>query len=159
MKSDKIKKWRFYDLTEKQVVKIAVVVDIIVAIISIIYLASIFEKVKVLSEFVMLVVVFFVFVPSVGVAIWLFLWEFPPKQYYLFWREHDEEIVPKVREKFGLNFEFKEVLPIDKDEFFYFAKENEDEIWIKKVNSDGEEISLQKINNYYFFESHYKPKI
>lgn len=87
-------------------------------------------------------------------------------------KKHDE-IISRVRGRFGLGPEFKEVLYspketgynflnypnlLDKLDVKYFAKEMDGVILVSIRDKDGEELVLQEINNYYFFDSNFNPK-
>ena len=99
-------------------------------------------------------------------------WFLPSKQEYIWKKEYDEVIV-KVRERFGLGPEFKEVLYSPKETYYsfidfikisnelgikYFAEEIDGVILVSVRNMDGKELKLLEIENYYFFDSNFKPK-
>lgn len=104
--------------------------------------------------------------------VYCILWLLPSKQAYMHKKENDA-IIPLVRMIFGLGTEFKEVLYspketdydflnypnlLDKLNVKYFAKEMDGVILVSIRDKDGEELVLQEINNYYFFDSNFKPK-
>lgn len=95
-----------------------------------------------------------------GILIWELLWGNTQKQLYLFLKEHDEKIIPKVREKFGLSSDFMEVVPkLTDQKSQYFAKETEDGILIIQKDKNGNELKSELIENYNYFDLNYEPKI
>ena len=75
-------------------------------------------------------------------------------------KEHDEKIIPKVREKFGLSSDFMEVVPkLTDQKSQYFAKETEDGILIIQKDKNGNELKSELIENYNYFDLNYEPKI
>ncbi len=170
---NKIKRW-YYELTEEQVNKIAkamVIIGILLDVINffINYLLGRLPEGKKLIEYI----VFLCLVPLVLVLqTYNLLWFLPSKQAYMFNKKHDE-IIPIVREKFGLGPEFKEVLyvPNETDYDFsnspnllnqlgvrFFAREMDGVILVSIRNTAGKELSLQEIEDYNFFDSNFKPK-
>lgn len=88
-------------------------------------------------------------------------------------KKYDDIIITKVKERFALSSEFKEVLyipsEIDYDfirfskvfnqlEVKYFAKEIGEVIFVSARNKDGKELELQKIEDYNFFNLNFKSK-
>ena len=65
-----------------------------------------------------------------------------------------------VKEKFGLNSDFIEVVPkLADQELQYFAKETEDGILIIQKDKDGNELESELIKDYNYFDLNYEPKI
>lgn len=172
---NKLKRW-FYELTEKQVNKITLIVIIIIILLSVVnfFITYLIGRLpKGVDSFVTYVFALF-FLPFVlAIIVYSSLCFFPPKQEYLWKKKHDDIIIPKVRERFGLGPEFKEVLYVpsktDYDfinflkllnelEVKYFAEEINGVILVSIRNKDGEELELQKIENYNFFDLNFKPK-
>lgn len=100
-------------------------------------------------------------------VIYEILWFSPHKK-----KEHNEIIV-KVREKFGLGPEFKEVLYVPNEtdydfinflkvlnelEVKYFAEEIDGVILVSVCSKDGKELESLKIENYNFFDLNFKPE-
>ena len=169
----KFKRW-YYELTEKQVKKIAFVVAFIGTILFITFFIIRFGPTGD-TEFGWFFIISLLFlVPiTLGVLVYLILWDNPPKQSYLCKKQHDNIIVPDVRKKFGLGPAFKEVLYSPKEtdydfiNFFkvlnelevkYFAEEINGVILISVRSKDGKELELHKIENYNFFDLNFKPK-
>ena len=95
-----------------------------------------------------------------GILIWELLWGNTQKQLYLFLKEHDEKIIPKVREKFGLSSDFMEVVPkLTDQKSQYFAKDTADGILIIQKDKNGNELKSELIENYNYFDLNYEPKI
>lgn len=125
----------------------------------------------------LIIIILFVF-NAVGsffiyILTYVLLWDTTYKREYLYKKEHDEIIIPKIREKFGLGPKFKEVLysPKETDYDFvdfsnllnqsgvkYFAREMDGVILVSIRNTAGKELSLQEIEDYNFFDSNFKPK-
>lgn len=170
---NKFKRW-YYELTEKQITRIATIMVIIGILFGVInffitYLLGKLPKGQNLIEYIGSLLIF---PPFLAFIVYVLLWFFPYKQEYIWEKEHNEIIV-KVREKFGLGPEFKEVLysPKETDYDFlnspnlldklgvkYFAKEMDGVILVSIRNNDGEELALQEIDDYNFFDSNFKPK-
>ncbi len=167
MKKNSIKKRWFYDLTEKQVQKIIIVIEVIVFVILLTRLVTswptqqlLMQKGLTMPEAILFaIILLYCSMVAIGLLIWEFLWENPWKQFYLSSEKHDKEIVPKVREKFGLNSDFKEVLPKSEESIHYFAKETEDGILLSYRSRNGEELTSKIITNYDYFDLHYTPKL
>lgn len=174
MKNDNNKKRWFYDLTEKQVYKIVAILEIVFFIIIILRIATTWSSIESIltneqllaqrgmdmtTAIIFTIVLLFGWMVAIGLLIWMILWENPKKQSYLFKKKHDEEIVPKVRKKFGLNSDFKEVVPKSTDQMYhYFAKETEDGILIIQRDKNGNELKPELIENYNYFDLNYEPK-
>jgi len=156
MKKNSIKKRWFYDLTEKQVQKIIIVIEVIVFVILLTRLVTSWPTQQLLMQkgLTMPEAILFAII-----LLYCSLWENPWKQFYLSSEKHDKEIVPKVREKFGLNSDFKEVLPKSEESIHYFAKETEDGILLSYRSRNGEELTSKIITNYDYFDLHYTPKL
>ena len=175
---NKIKRW-YYELTEKQ----AKTIDLISAIISYILFAilavSLLISVEASNSDMALLIIIIIFVTDVGMSLCIYiltyalLWSSPYKREYLYKKEHDEIIIPKIREKFGLGPKFREVLYSPKEtdydfinflkvlnelEVKYFAEEINGVILISVRSKDGKELELHKIENYNFFDLNFKPK-
>ena len=169
----KFKRW-YYELTEKQVKKIAFVVAFIGTILFIIFAIIRFgPSIDTEIGWIFIISLLFLVPITLGVMVYSILWDYPPKQSYLFKKQHDNIIVPDVRKKFVLGPEFKEVLysPIETDYDFinflkvlnelevkYFAEEINGVILISVRSKDGKELELHKIENYNFFDLNFKPK-
>ena len=162
MKNDNIKKRWFYDLTEKQVYKIIPVFEFVFFVIMIFLIPTfpiwttmqVQKGIDKMLTILLIIVTLFGLMVALGLLIWLILWENPNKRFYLL------IIVPMVRKKFGLNSEFKEVIPkLNAQNYKYFAKETKDGIFIVKRNKDGEVVKSELIRNYYNFDLINEPKI
>ena len=170
---NKIKRW-YYELTEKQIIMIATIVAIIAISLGVInfFLTYLHGRLPKGDDF-FLYILSLCFLPFVLASlVYCILWLLPSKQAYMHKKENDA-IIPLVRMIFGLGPEFKEVLYspketdydflnypnlLDKLNVKYFAKEMDGVILVSIRNRDGEELVLQEINNYYFFDSNFKPK-
>lgn len=167
MKKNSIKKRWFYDLTEKQVQKIVIVVEVILFVILLTRIVINWPTEQWLmqngftmsSAILFTIILLYCFMVGIGLLIWELLWADPQKQLYLFLEEHDKEIVPKVRKKFGLSSDFIEVYPKCKDFIHYFTKETEDGILISYRSKSGEELTSKLITNYHYFDLNYTPKL
>lgn len=168
MKKDDNKKRRlYYDLTERQVYKIVAILEVIFGIIMVSRIVTNWSNEQLLEQrgiditiTIMSTITFlFLGMCGLGVFVWMILWENPGKQRYLFKREHDEIIVPKVREKFGLSSDFIEVLSKEDQLLHYYVKETEDGISISIRDNSGEELESERITNYNYFDLHYEPKV
>lgn len=174
MKKDDNKKRWYYDLTEKQVCKIIAVVEIVVFIITSCRIATwpiwtneelleqVLEKngMDMVTLVLFTIAILFCAMGALGMLIWELLWENIQKQVYLFLKEHDEKIVPRVREKFRLSSDFREVVPkLTDQKSQYFAKETEDGILIIQKDKTGNELKSELIGNYNYFDLNYEPKI
>lgn len=169
MKEHNIKKRCFYDLTEKQVKNIIIVVEVIVFVITLARIVTTWPSEQLLMQkgldtptaIIFTIVLLYCGMVGIGLLIWMLLWDSPKKQFYLFLEEHDKEIVPNVREKFGLSSDFKEVFAKSKDPISirYFAKETEDGILVSYRSRGGEELASKLIANYHYFDLHYTPKL
>lgn len=168
-KEDNKKRW-YYDLTEKQVCKIIAVVEIVVFIIMSCRIATwpiwtneeLMEQsgMDVIDVIIYTIILLFCAMGALGMLIWELLWANTQKQLYLFLKEHDEKIVPMVREKFGLSSNFKEIVPkLTDQKSQYFAKETEDGILIIQKDKNGNELKSELIGNYNYFDLNYEPKI
>ena len=164
---NKFKRW-YYELPEKDVKKISILVGIISNILFVVVYFYFFNELPKGNSFLALCSLS-IFLALTTYAI---LWTSPYKQVYLYKKRHDE-IIPKVRKRFGLGPEFKEVLytPLETDYDFidfikisnelgvkYFAEEIDGVILVSIRNSDGKELESQEIDNYYFFDSNFSPK-
>lgn len=170
---NKIKRW-YYELTEKQIIMFATIVAIIAISLSVInffltYSLGILPKG---DDFFLYILSLLALPLLLAFLVYEILWFLPSKQAYMRKKEHDA-IIPIVRVIFGLGPEFKEVLYspketgynflnypnlLDKLDVKYFAKEMDGVILVSIRDKDGEELVLQEINNYYFFDSNFKPK-
>lgn len=170
---NKFKRW-YYELTEEQVVRIVKIIAIICILLDVInffitYLLGRLPKGDDLFFYIFSLCFFPIFTALIVYVLLLF---FPYKQEYLWNKEHNEIIV-KVREKFGLGPEFKEVLYVpnktDYDfinflkvlnelEVKYFAEEIDGVILVSVRSKDGKELESLKIENYNFFDLNFKPK-
>ena len=168
MKKDNNKKRWFYDLTEKQVEKIIIVVEIVILIPIILYLANIwwpslqpkFDQgdLNPIHCIIFAVICVSVQMIAFGILLYLILWLSPKKQYYLFMKNHEKKVI-EVREKFGLGPKFKEILHKPEDNRIWFAKEVEDGILLKYKEKNSKKLHFQIITNYLYFDSNYQPKI
>ena len=169
MKKENNKKRWIYDLTEKQVYKIIAVVEIILFIVMgfIIATRQIWTNEQVLEQngmdkvtlILFTMAIFFWVMGVFGMLIWVLLWENPKKQLYLLVKKHNERVL-MVKEKFGLNSDFIEVVPkLANQELQYFAKETEDGILIIQKDKDRNELELELIKDYNYFDLNYEPKI
>lgn len=172
---NKLKRW-LYELTEKQVNKITLIVIIITSLLSVVNFFTTYSLGRLPKEvdsFVIYVFALCLIPLLLAIMVYSALWLFPPKQEYLWKKKHDDIVIPRVRERFGLGPEFKEVLYVpsktDYDfinflkllnelEVKYFAEEINGVILVSIRNKDGEELELQKIENYNFFDLNFKPK-
>lgn len=169
MKNDNNKKRWFYDLTEKQVYKIVAVFEVMFFIITVSRIVTNWPNEQFLAQrgmdritaIMFAITLLFCSMVALGLLIWMILWENPGKQFYLFKKEHDEKIVPKVREKFGLSSDFKEILSKSEVEqlLHCYAKETEDGILISLRDKTGEELKSKLIENYNYFDLNYEPKV
>lgn len=165
MKNYNNKKRWFYDLTEKQVYKIVTVFEVMFFIIAVSCIVTNWPNEQLLAQIGMDlaggIVLMFCFMIALGILILEILWINPKKQFYLFWKEHDEKIVPKVREKFGLSSDFKEVLSkVEEEQSLHcYAKETEEGILISLRDETGEELKSKLIKNYDSFDLNYEPKV
>ena len=169
MKKENNKKRWIYDLTEKQVYKIIAVVEILLFIVMgfIIATRQIWTNEQVLEQngmdkvtlILFTMAIFFGVLGVFGMLIWVLLWENPKKQLYLLVKKHNERVL-MVKEKFGLNSDFIEVVPkLANQELQYFAKETEDGILIIQKDKDRNELELELIKDYNYFDLNYEPKI
>lgn len=170
---NKIKRW-YYELTEKQITRIATIMAIIGILLGVInffitYSLGRLPKGQNLIEYIGSLLIF---PPFLALVFYMVLWFLPSKQAYMCKKKHDE-IIPRVKGRFGLGPEFKEVLYSPKEtdydfiNFFkilnelevkYFAEEINGVILISVRSKDGKELELHKIENYNFFDLNFKPK-
>ncbi len=170
MKKENNKKRWIYDLTEKQVYKIIAVVEIVFFIVMSCKVVTwpIWTNKQLMEQsgmdmataIIYTITLLFCVMVFLGILIWELLWGNTQKQLYLFLKEHDEKIIPKVREKFGLSSDFMEVVPkLTDQKSQYFAKETEDGILIIQKDKNGNELKSELIENYNYFDLNYEPKI
>lgn len=172
---NKLIRW-YLLLTEKQ----AKTIILISAIISYILFAVLAVSSAIFvetSNFDMPLIII-LFVASVGMIFCFYtltyslLWYTSYKREYLYKKKHNE-IILRVKGRFNLGPEFKEVLyvPSETDydfiNFFkvlnelevkYFAEEINGVILVSVRSKDGKELELQRVNSYYFFDLNLKPK-
>lgn len=118
------------------------------------------EKDDIIIDIMFTIVMLFCSMVALGFLIWVILWDNPEKRFYLFKKEHDEKIVPKVREKFDLTSDFKEVLSKSEYRLLHcYAKETENGILVSIRNENGEELESEVIKNYNYFDLNYEPKV
>lgn len=170
---NKIKRW-YYELTEKQISRITTIMAIIGILFSVIsfFIPYLLGRLPKGSDFI-IYICGLCLLPSFLYTIGhLVFWFSPYKQEYLLQKEHNEIIV-KVREKFGLGPEFKEILyvPSETDydfinflkvlnelEIKYFAEELDGVILVSVRSKGGKELESLKIEDYNFFDLNFKPK-
>ena len=168
-----IKRW-YYELAEKQISRITTIMAIIGILFSVIsfFIPYLLGRLPKGSDFI-IYICGLCLLPSFLYTIGhLVFWFSPYKQEYLLQKEHNEIIV-KVREKFGLGPEFKEILyvPSETDydfinflkvlnelEIKYFAEELDGVILVSVRSKGGKELESLKIEDYNFFDLNFKPK-
>ena len=169
----KFKRW-YYELSEKQIIRISTIIAIICILLDVInffitYSLGRFPK----GDALLLYIFSLCFFPIINaLMVYVLFWFFPSKQAYMWKKKHDE-IIPIVRAKFGLSPEFKEVLYspketgynflnypnlLDKLDVKYFAKEMDEVILVSVCSKDGKELESLKIGTYNFFDLNFKPK-
>lgn len=169
---NKFKQW-YYGLTEKQVNKMVIVAIAIGYLFSFIfflvtYLLGAFPREH--THFVCFCISLGLPPLIIGLTIHSLLWLCPFKQAYIFCKEFDDDLSARVRNRFGLTSQFKEVfyVPLETTQDFigfpnspdsrYFAKEIDNIIFLSIRNQKGNEILAPKIVNYLFFDLNFKPK-
>lgn len=170
---NKFKRW-YYELSEKQIIRISTIMAIIGILFGVInfFITYSLGRLPKGDALIMYIGSLFLLPLFLALLIYYLLWFLPSKQAYMWKKKHDE-IIPIVRANFGLSPEFREVLyspeetgynflnypnRLDKLDVKYFAKEMDGVILVSIRDKDGEELVLQEINNYYFFDSNFKPK-
>lgn len=169
----KFKRW-YYELSEKQIIRISTIIAIICILLDVInffitYSLGRFPK----GDALLLYIFSLCFFPIINaLMVYVLFWFLPSKQAYM-WKKNYDEIILRVRERFGLSPEFKEVLYspkgtdydfpnssdiLNKLDIKYFAMEIAEVILVSIRNKDGEELKLLETENYLFFDSNFKPK-
>lgn len=170
---NKFKRW-YYELTKEQVNKIATIMAIIGILFGVInfFITYSLGRLPKGDKFFLYILASCSFPILLALLVYEIFWFLPSKQEYIWKKEYDEVIV-KVRERFGLGPEFKEVLYSPKETYYsfidfikisnelgikYFAEEIDGVILVSVRNMAGKELKLLEIENYYFFDSNFKPK-
>lgn len=164
---------RWYNKLTKKQKKVALIVAIIFIIlfISFTFFIIIFKKDfknnEILSTIIFSFINGLILNSFLYFVIYEILWGSSHKK-----KDHDK-IISKVRERFELGPIYKEVLyvPVESDYSFidsskisnelevkYFVKEIDEVIFVSVRNSDEEELTLQRVDDYYFFDLNFKPK-
>ena len=170
---NKIKRW-YYELTEKQITRIATIMAIIGILFGVInfFITYLLGRLPNGENFIAYISSLCLLPPLLALLIYYLLWFLPSKQAYMWKKKHDK-IILRVKGRFGLGPEFKEVLYspketdydflnspnlLDKLDVKYFAKEMDGVILVSIRSKDGKELELHKIENYNFFDLNFKPK-
>ena len=170
---NKFKRW-YYELSEKQIIRISTIMAIIGILFGVInfFITYSLGRLPKGDDFFLYTISLFALPLLLAFLVYEILWFLPSKQTYM-WKKNYDEIILRVRELFGLGPEFKEVLYspketgynflnypnlLDKLDVKYFAKEMDGVILVSIRDKDGEELVLQEISNYYFFDSNFNPK-
>ena len=169
----KFKRW-YYELSEKQIIRISTIMGIIGILFGVInfFITYSLGRLPNGQNLIEYIGSLLILPPLLALLIYYLLWFLPSKQAYMCKKKHDE-IILRVRGRFGLGPEFKEVLysPKETDYDFsnspnllnklgvkYFAKEMDGVILISVRSKDGKELESLKIENYNFFDLNFKPK-
>lgn len=170
---NKFKRW-YYELSEKQIIRISTIMGIIGILFDVTNLFSMCSLGRFPEGYDLMTYIGIACLlpPFLAFLVFYLLWFLPSKQAYMWKKKHDE-IIPIVRAKFGLSPEFKEVLYspketgynflnypnlLDKLDVKYFAKEMDEVILVSVCSKDGKELESLKIENYNFFDLNFKPK-
>lgn len=170
---NKFKRW-YYELTEEQVARIVKIIAIICILLDVInfFITYLLGRLPKGDEWFFYIFSLCIFPLFTALIVYVLLWCSPYKQEYIWNKEHNEIIV-KVRGKFGLGPDFKEVLYVPNEtdydfinflkvlnelEVKYFTEEIDGVILVSVRSKDGKELESLKIENYNFFDLNFKPK-
>ena len=170
---NKFKRW-YYELSEKQIIRISTIITIIGILFGVInfFITYSLWRLPKGDALIMYIGSLFPLPLFLALLIYYLLWFHPSKQAYM-WKKNYDEIILRVRERFGLSPEFKEVLYspkgtdydfpnssdlLNKLDIKYFAMKIAEVILVSIRNKDGEELKLLETENYLFFDSNFKPK-
>lgn len=167
---NKFKRW-YYELTEKQISRIKTIMTIIGILFSVIIFFITYLLGRLPNGLDLITYIFYLCLTPylLSIIVYLVLSISPHRQEYIREKEHI-----KLKEKFGLGPEFKEILYVSSEtadcafgDFFnifnelgvkYFVKEIDGVILISFRSKDEKELRLHILEDYNFFNSNFEPK-
>lgn len=169
----KFKRW-YYELTEKQVNKITLIVAIIFIIHDIVNFFVTYTHGTLPKDDELIFYIFSLFCIPLLAAFFVYflLWGNLNKQFYIRQKKYNELCI-NVKNRFNLSPEFKEVIftpsyniynpsnfvkMIQNSELTFFAKEENEEILLSIQKNTDKQPTFFPIDDYNFFDKNFSPK-